>query len=312
MLDLGTNVFNMLLAHSAAGGYEYIREYKCAAKLGAGGLASGELPQEAFETATAALEKILTEIEMAGGADKIYPFATSAVRDALNGTEFVNYVKERFGLEVQVIPGEREAELIFKGIMKSLPDGLKERGENILMLDIGGGSNEFIISDGKKILWKRSFPIGMARMRGKFQYRDPLPSDVASDFVDYCTAVLEPLWREVESYDPRIFVGSSGSFDTFRDLLYGVEMADSPGMVFSRERLEKLHGELMASTAEERLRMPGMSQIRVDYIVLASLFTKMVLDRVRPHTIYQSSYSLKEGAMDELLGETEPKTERNL
>ena len=302
VLDLGTNVFNMLLASFSEEGCSYLKEYKCAAKLGARGLAGGNISEVAFETATLAMEKILKEIDMAGGADRIVPYATSAVRDARNGTEFVGYMRDKFGVDIQVIPGEREAELIFKGIMGSLPQALCNN-ENILMLDIGGGSNEFIISDGAKILWKQSFPIGMARMREKFQYSDPISEEVIAEFEEYCSKVLEPLWVEVEKYRPTVFVGSSGSFETFKDLMYGCDAPKVPGMVFPADQLLELHRMLLKSTPQQRLAMPGMSPIRVDFIVLASVFTQMVLKRVPYRIIYQSDYSLKEGGMTELYEE---------
>lgn len=300
VLDLGTNVFNLLLADFSESGCQYIKEFKCAAKLGAGGLSSGKISEGAFETAAVAMERILNEIEKAGGADRIVPYATSAVRDAQNGPDFVKFMHDRFGLDVQVIPGEREAELIFKGIMQSIPGGINE---NILMLDIGGGSNELIISDGVKILWKRSFPIGMARMREKFQYDDPIGADVIAEFEAYCDQVLQPLYAELEKYKPTVFVGSSGSFDTFKDLMFGVDAPKVPCMVLPADKLEELNNMLVASTPEQRLAMPEMSPIRVDYIVLASVFTQLVLRKINHRIIYQSDYSLKEGGMAELYNE---------
>ncbi len=304
VLDLGTNVFNMLMADFGPKECRYIKEFKCAAKLGAGGLASGRISQGAFETATLAMERIMKEIELAGGADMIVPYATSAVRDAQNGTDFVEYMRSKFGIGINVIPGEREAELIFKGIIRSLPERLcaemAENGETMLMLDIGGGSNEFIISDGKQILWKRSFPIGMARMREKFQYEEPVDRETVAEFEAYCNSVLEPLWIEIERYNPTVFVGSSGSFDTFKDLMFGCDAPKVPSMVLPEDKLLELHKKLLASTPEQRLAMPGMSPIRVDYIVLASLFAQMILRRISSRVIYQSEFSLKEGGMAEL------------
>ena len=164
-------------------------------------------------------------------------------------------------------------------------------------LHIGGGSNEFVISDGKNILWKRSFPLGMARMREKFDYAEPIPADVVSAFGRFCNSELQPLWAEIEKYSPKLFVGSSGSFDTFRDLLYFNQDGDKPYKILERDKMKGLHERLLASNSQQRLSMPGMSPIRVDYIVLASVFTQLVLDRTAPDVICQSSYSLKEGAM---------------
>lgn len=305
VLDLGTNVFNMILGEfSKEGGCKTIAEYKCAAKLGAGGLSSGLIAPVAFHTATAALEKIMEAIEEAGGADMVIPYATSAVRDASNGLEFAEYLNSRFGFKIRIIPGEREAELIFKGIMESVghlrgPQGRFSSGENALMLDIGGGSNEFIITDGAQILWKRSFPIGMARMREQFNYQEPLPGKVIGEFLKFNDNVLGELWEQVEKYRPSIFIGSSGSFDTFKDLIFNCGYRELPSIGIKGEDLKALNDVLVASLAHERIKMPGMSPIRVDYIVLASVFTQFVLERVKPATIYQSSYSLKEGGLKE-------------
>lgn len=305
VLDLGTNVFNMVLGEFTPGGEcVMLKEFKCAAKLGAGGLASGVIAPVAFETAVEALEKIMQAIEDAGGADVVIPYATSAVRDASNGLEFAETLNRRFGFNIRIIPGEREAELIFKGIMESMghlrgADGKFATGENAIMLDIGGGSNEFIITDGAQILWKRSFPIGMARMREKFNYCDPLGEEVKAEFLKYNEEVLEELWEQVEKYRPSVFIGSSGSFDTFKDLIFNCGYRELPSIEIDRQELEKLDDVLVASTAQQRLQMPGMSQIRVDYIVLASVFTRFVINKINPRIVYQSSYSLKEGALKE-------------
>ncbi|MEF9986118.1 MAG: hypothetical protein RSC28_03385 [Bacteroidales bacterium] len=298
VLDLGTNVFNLLLAEFSASECRYIKEYKCAAKLGAGGLAKGFISSVAFETAREALDKIVNVIKDQGGADIILPFATSAVRDANNGPEFVKYINSIFGLSINVIPGEREAEFIFKGIMESMV-GKLAIAENILMLDIGGGSNEFIISDGKSILWKKSFPIGMARMRERFNYEEPIKENVVNEFYVYCNQILGELWIEIDKYKPTVFIGSSGSFDTFKDLIYNCEYKELPSIELPLEKLIKMGEILVKSVAKERILMPGMSNIRVDYIVLAWVFTKMIFDRIKPRIVYQSSYSLKEGAMQE-------------
>ena len=179
------------------------------------------------------------------------------------------------------------------------PGGKFASGENALMLDIGGGSNEFIITDGAEILWKRSFPIGMARMREQFNYEEPISREVIQEFEKFNDQVLQELWKQVERYNPRIFIGSSGSFDTFKDLLFNCGFEELPSMELSMDALRELNDRLVASTPQERMQMPGMSPIRVDYIVLASVFTQFVLDKVKPAILYQSSYSLKEGGMKE-------------
>lgn len=313
VLDLGTNVFNLLIAEFSKDGCKYLLEFKCAAKLGVGGLSKGYISPLAFETAKQALDKIMSKIKEYGNVDIIIPYATSAVRDANNKDEFVNCMNNSFGINIKVIDGIREAELIFSGIMESLKGALDinnrklldDRGyfandKKALMLDIGGGSNEFIITDGVNCLYKRSFPLGMARMREKFNYKEPLSNTIKQDFINYCNSLLPELWQEIDKYKPKIFIGSSGSFDTFKDLLYNCAFKEYPCIHLSQDKLKDLNDILEKSTSDERILMPGMSHIRVDYIVLASVFSQMVIEKIQPELIYQSSYSLKEGGMREL------------
>ena len=136
-------------------------------------------------------------------------------------------------------------------------------------------------------------------MRERFNYTDPIPQQVMEEFIRFNDSVLGELWEMVEKFRPGIFIGSSGSFDTFKDLIFNCGYSELPSIELKKGDLEELNSKLVVSTAQERLQMPGMSQIRVDYIVLASIFTQYILERVNPRVVYQSSFSLKEGGMKE-------------
>jgi exopolyphosphatase/guanosine-5'-triphosphate,3'-diphosphate pyrophosphatase len=117
------------------------------------------------------------------------------------------------------------------------------------------------------------------------------------NFIEFNKGVLVELWEMVDRYKPTLFIGSSGSFDTFRDLLFEEPHTASPSIEIPKQMLERLNDKLVVSTAQERLEMPRMSPIRVDYIVLASVFVQYVLQTLNPRIVVQSSYCLKEGAM---------------
>jgi Exopolyphosphatase len=297
VIDLGTNVFNLLIAEFSDNGYKYIKEFKYPSLIGAGGISKGIISEKAFATADKALAMIMNVIEENGGADIIIPLATSAIRDASNCSDFVKYFNDKFGIKIEVIPGVREAELIFKGILLSL--GKIKINGNMLFLDIGGGSNEFIITDGSKILWKQSFPIGMARMKELFKYQEPIPNEVVEQFKLYCTNELKELWEQIEIYKPDTLIGSSGSFDTFKDIIFECEYEDSPSIGLEYDDLYNLDVSLRESITSDRLKIKGMSIIRVDYIVLASIFVQLILEKTGIKSIYQSSFSLKEGAVQD-------------
>lgn len=310
ILDLGTNVFNLLIVEFNSGDYKFLTEFKVPARLGAGGgLLKGEITPQAVENAHQAMQSIVDEIKKNGGVEEIYAYATSAVREAKNGIAFVKGIKDKFGIDINVINGIKEAEYIFYGVISSIRKEIKEQiipyDSKILSMDIGGGSVEFIISTTTNILWKESFPIGMARMREMFPYKEPITIEVQSEFISYCNNLLTPLWEMIDIYKPSIFIGSSGSFETFKDLMFNCGYKDLPSIEFNRDKLNELNNFLVNSTTQERMCLKGMSAIRVDFIVLASIFTQYVINKLSPSRIYQSAYSLKEGVAKLLFDEYE-------
>lgn len=296
ILDLGTNVYNLLLADINQTEYSIIKIMKVAAKLGEGGLSNGYLSQTAFNNSEYALKKLFIAIEAEGNVEKIFAFATSAVRDAKNGREFVNNIKTKFNLEVEVISGDREADLIFKGVCESM----FLYNETILVLDIGGGSNEFIMARKDNILWKKSFPIGVARMKEMFSPSDPIKISEVEKATEYFEKELTELWEVCEKHKPEILIGASGSFDTLREMMY---YRDNEALVPSKEldidKYRELHKLLLISNKEERLRIAGMSPLRADFMVLASVFISKVIDKSGVKQMFQSAYSLKEGVLFE-------------
>jgi exopolyphosphatase/guanosine-5'-triphosphate,3'-diphosphate pyrophosphatase len=296
ILDLGTNVYNLLLAHVNETEYSILKIMKVAAKLGEGGLADGILSPAAFSNSEYALKKILIAIEAEGDVEKIYAFATSAVRDAKNGAEFVKNIKSKFDIDVEVISGEREADLIFKGVSESM----FLYDETVLVLDIGGGSNEFIIARKNDILWKKSFPIGVARMKEMFSPSDPIKISEVEKATEFFDTELSELWAMCEKFRPEILIGASGSFDTLREMMYFRDLESAvPCKELDLDKYRELHKLLLISNKAERLRIEGMSPLRADFMVLASVFIIKVIERSGIRQMFQSAYSLKEGVLFE-------------
>lgn len=303
VIDMGTNVFALLLAEDAPDGIRWIREQKVPVRLGDGGLARGRLSEQAFASARRAYDHFKESLDKEGNIAQVRGYATSAFREAANGADLRDVLIRQYGYPVEIISGEREAELIATGILAAVPD----LDGTALLMDIGGGSNEFILVKDKKIVWKRSFPLGMARMLERFQPQDPIREQTVHEFGAYCTTILQPLRQALAQYPPQCLVGSSGSFETFRDLMFGVTVdMDHPGFEpsarFDRQQLEALFDRLVASDRQERSQMAGMTPVRVDFIVLAALFTRLVLSMLPQDVqVRQSSFSLKEGAMVQLM-----------
>jgi exopolyphosphatase/guanosine-5'-triphosphate,3'-diphosphate pyrophosphatase len=296
VIDMGTNVYNLLLADVVPGGWNRVHEMKQPARLGDGGLRSGMLSERAFEAASDAMGRLSAQLAAWGGAERTYAVATSAVREAENGLDFADFIEEKYHIPIEVISGDREATLIYKGIR----EGVKLGKSPVLMLDIGGGSNEFIIADAEKMYWKHSFPLGMARLLEHFKPGDPVTSKEAKSVRAYLNQEMAALWQALEQYDVTTLIGSSGSFDTYRSLLTGAAKEKEPSYHIASNAFAELYHRLLHSTAAERMAMKGMTPVRVDFIVLAAILTNLVIEKAGITKIMQCSYSLKEGMMSEL------------
>lgn len=311
VLDLGTNTFNLLIAESVNGSsYKILLNTKEAVKLGEGGINSKVITQAAFDRGIAAVGRHFERMTKYN-VDKIVAFATSAIRDAGNGKEFTDALKDLYNLEISVISGDKEAELIYNGVKQTLPF----QDKRFLLLDIGGGSNELIIADYHRIYWKRSFKLGMARLLEKFRPSDPVNSEEINHIETYLYEELTELFQKVKEFKPDVFVGASGSFDSFVAMLASEGLlAHKQGDVFHSipmDIYQRLHKKLISSTSEERSKIKELEPVRRDMIVLATIFVNFVLNQTGLTTIYQSAYSLKEGAVFELLGVTSEKSKLN-
>jgi len=291
VFDLGTNVFNLLAGRMGENGFRIEKIVKEPSFIGSSARFSDLIPEEVIESALIAIGRMICQCPDFEEIDIVKAVATSAVRDALNREEFVNAVKKNFGIDVEVISGEREAMLIYKGIRESM----FLYDENVLMLDIGGGSCEFIIADGEKILWKASFQIGVARLREAVNPSDRISADEIIRFEEMVKQALLPLAEQIEIYKPKVLIGSSGSFDTIRELMFPEDDGSVPAMELPIDRYNDLHTRLINSTRAERIAMPGMPSIRVDYIVLGGMIIDYVIKKCGIEEMLQSAYSLKEG-----------------
>jgi exopolyphosphatase/guanosine-5'-triphosphate,3'-diphosphate pyrophosphatase len=302
ILDFGTNTFNLLITEvSSENKLHVLHTAKEAVKLGEGGITRKIITEQAFERGLNAIERHLERVKEFK-VTKVYAFATSAIRDAANGKDFIQAVKERFEVYVMIIEGEREAEMIYRGVRLSF--NMDERP--VLILDIGGGSNEFIIANKKEIFWKHSFNLGMARLLETFNPSNPISHLEIEKIIIYLKAELKELFDAVKEFSPLMLIGASGSFETISAILQhrypGRYKRDKNAAreIFYEDFLS-LHEILLKSTLEERRIMQGMEPVRVEMIVLASIFINVTMEECGLKMIIQSDYALKEGVIAELL-----------
>ncbi len=295
VIDMGTNTFHLLVAEMDHQGYHIICRERVAVKIGMGGINDGRITDEGAQRAVNAIRDFKSTLE-SYSVKKTLAFGTSALRNARNGSDVTQRIKEETGVETRIIDGNEEATLIYEGVRSAMPLG-KEKS---LIVDIGGGSVEFIISNEKEIYWKQSFEIGGQRLLERFQKHDPiLPAEIHA-LNDFFLRSLSPLSQAIDLHMPEILVGSSGTFDTLSEihcLRNNISYREEPETPLTVASFHEIFNEFKTKDRQQRMQIPGMIEMRVDMIVVACCLVDFLLKKYSFQKIRVSSYSLKEGVL---------------
>jgi len=296
IIDLGTNTFNLLICNIQPNSYTILYSGKSAPKMGKGGIQLGIITPDAFERSIEAFRELLIKINE-HNCSNIYAIGTSALRNAKNATIFTNKIQELFNINIEIISGLQEAEYIFWGNSLAYNWGKS----TALIIDIGGGSNECIICSNSKILWKHSFENGMQRIISHFSPSYPFTKKNKDEINSFLNDSVDLLISKCKEYSIDILIGSSGPFDTYRDIL-DIELKDiKPYFEISHEQLNSLYNTLINSTLEEISNIPQMDAARIEMLPIASIIINYIITKIQIPRIIQSSYSLKEGVLYTLL-----------
>ena len=297
IIDLGTNTFNLLIAEiKSEGAFEILLREEHPVKLGDGGLLNNMIAEIPFRRGIDSLRK-LKETALSLDATEIVAFATSAIRSALNGKDFVESARSEAGIEVKVIDGNEEASLIVNGVKLA---GILNEFPSLVM-DIGGGSTEFIISDFAKIYWKKSFNLGVSRLLQKFIPSDPIKPEELREILTFLDSELQPLFLELKKNNVSKLIGCSGSFESFALMIReGKPFLNNEvsSQIFLPDFFS-LYSKLLKSTEGERRLIKGLTPMRIDSIVFACIFVKLIVEKFCLEEIIFSDYALKEGVLYE-------------
>jgi len=294
IIDLGTNTFHLLLAHRSQGQYKTIHQEKVPVKIGLGGINNNIITEAAITRSIEAMRnfKLILSVHK---IDKVYAFGTSALRNAINGKEVAAQIETETGICIDIISGDEEANYIYQGVRTAV-----NMTEPSLIVDIGGGSVEFIIGNNDTIFWKQSFEIGAQRLLERFQKHDPITMDELAELQNYFDNQLGKLFIAIGQYPIKTLVGSSGTFDTLSDIYrmqLGFSPETTPETTLTLDAFDEIYQVLLKKNRAERLLIPGMIEMRVDMIVVACCLIQFLLMRLAVQKIRVSSYSLKEGVL---------------
>jgi exopolyphosphatase/guanosine-5'-triphosphate,3'-diphosphate pyrophosphatase len=294
-LDLGTNTFNLAIARSKPPFTMEFRTEK-GVFLGKGGLGDKIILEDASIRAQKVLE-IYSDILSNYPLNEVRCVATEAIRNAKNAHEVLSFLEIDVPFTVETIPGEQEALLVYKGVKSTGILG----DDNVVIMDIGGGSIEFIIANVTKIHWKKSFKIGTSRVLEDHPLSNPPIAKELELHYTYYSSRLDELDALIKKFDVNKLIGTAGSFDAWRKILS--EDLDSSTCLLDSQELEDCINRTNALSIEERVKIKGMEEMRIETIVPAGILVTYLLDSFNFKSIYQCSYALAEGVLWEMINE---------
>lgn len=306
-IDIGSNSLHMIVAQADPdGGLTTLWRMKEPVGLGRMSFPSKRLAKDAMDRAEATLARF-QQAAVQRQCEKIVCIATSAVREAINGGDFIERIREKLKLHVRVVSAREEARLIYLAVRHAFPLGK----EPALMVDIGGGSVEFIVGDKVKAHLLESRKLGASRMSAQYVKTDPLSGENRKALLRHYEAELAPLFEQIHALKPKVVIGTSGTLEAIATMC-DPEMGDgdednsAPSRAIDHDRFGKLLRRLLKSDAKERSQIPGLDDSRKDQILAGALLVGEIFQRSHAKKIVMCSAALREGILLDYLSRHVP------
>jgi exopolyphosphatase/guanosine-5'-triphosphate,3'-diphosphate pyrophosphatase len=296
-IDIGTNSIHLVVARvRPEGGFEVVSREKTAVRLGSGPGDLRSLEPDAIQRGVEAIAHYARLAESLG-AD-VTAVATSAVREASNRDDFLRRVARESGVDVEVISGVEEARLIHLGVLQAVP----VFDEQLLLIDIGGGSTELLVGLGPRVLAARSVKLGHIRLTDRFFADGRSRSKKVTECRRYLAAFLTPVARDIAEVGFERTVGSSGTIASIATMVEHHHGREPTRWVnnatFDREDLGVIVDEILAAkTTGRRGSLTGLDPRRADVIVAGALLLEALFDELSIPAMTVSEYALREGVL---------------
>lgn len=296
-IDIGTNSFHLVIARiNSKGRFTVITRAKEVVRLGSSSNDMKYISPEAMNRGVDALNrfKLICDSYQA----QIIAVATSATREALNKDEFITRVKNETGIEINIVSGYEEARLIYLGVLQSL----NIYDKRILLVDIGGGSTEFLIGEKGNVIYANSTKIGAVRLTNKFFSDKKISGKDIESAEQFVKGVLSPVIRHLESMEFELTIGSSGTIMNIASIINAEDLPDDEtdfsmnGFVIKKKQLNAATEKIFeAETLPQRLSIPGLDPKRADIITAGAIIIKQIFDGLGLEKMTVSNYALREG-----------------
>lgn len=295
IIDLGTNTFNLLIASINDGKYNAEFVTKEFVKLGEGGINLRTIQPMAFTRGLNTLMDYKSICERYQ-CEKIIGIATSAIRNAANGQEFVKKAKDLTNIDILTIDGDQEAEFIYKGTCCAI----ELKNDVNLIMDVGGGSTEFIICDKKQVFWKRSIEVGVTRLFELFHKEDPIAITNIQKVENHLDNLLSEVISQAKKYHVSTLIGCSGAFTSMANIILckknnSDELKIATSYDFILDDFYAIHQLLLQTTLKERLEIDGLIAERAPMMVVGSILVNYVINHTEVEYFRLSRFALKEG-----------------
>ncbi|HEY1686167.1 MAG TPA: Ppx/GppA phosphatase family protein [Tepidisphaeraceae bacterium] len=305
-IDVGSNSIHMVIAQAeSGGGLTTIARMKEMVGLGRSSFPSKNLTKEAMRRALLVLGRFQQAAQQRG-ADKIIAVATSAVREAENGGDFLQSAWDQLQMRVRIVSAREEARLIYLAVRRAMP--LKR--DPHLIIDIGGGSVEFIVGNEKQAMVLESRKLGAARMSATFIRNDPIMPAEKENLINHYRKELSSIREAIGPLKPTKTIGTSGTIENL-GAMSAVNGESTPEKsklpaVIERAAFETVLAKLLKSTDEQRANMPGLDSQRKDQIITGALLVQEIFEIFNIRRIQICPMAMREGIILDYLARHMP------
>lgn len=291
-IDIGTNTILLLIAKVEGGEIHPLFEKETVARLGEGVQKNGILLKEAMDRGFQTLAQYLKWCQQMG-VEKVFAVGTSALREAKNSEIFLKMIKGKLDLSIEIISGEEEAHLSFLAVAKDL----KEVKESTLVVDVGGGSTEFILGKGGQISQWISLPLGSVRFTEQFLFSDPVQEEEWRRMED---EIHRSLLKIPHAKRPLTMVAVGGTATTLASVEQGLEEFIPQKIHHFVLRREGLKNQLLlyrSRTIEERKKIPGLPAARADVILAGGTILYLAMEELNCPSVLISCHGVRYGLL---------------
>lgn len=292
-IDVGTNSMRLLIADYEDGDFKSREKHINVTRLGLDVNRDGIIGEGAIQRNLDSLDEF-GSLARREGCEEIWAIGTSALRDSKNSDEFVKRAAEKSGIAVEIISGAAEADMGFIGVLQ----GLDRKDENILVVDIGGGSTEFIVGNKYGIKFIKSENIGALRMTEKFLRQDPVDTLEYGLMESYISEELDDTIDKVCKLNIKKVVGIGGTITSVAAMLQEMEPYDMEkihGSVIRYSEISQLLGSLKNMRLSEKRMIKGLQPQRADIITAGVGILEIILRMICFDRMAVSEYDNLEG-----------------